>query len=116
MNLVDATLIGSISMMVVAGVFLLRTKFRGAGGRGRRPTDGYLSWELDLWMALFWMGMLLMQLSQIWLHWDPIWIYHLSPLTFAATACALFACGVFAGRLLLRLEIRRYQEKQQGRA
>jgi hypothetical protein len=56
--------------------------------------------------------MLLVQASSVLHHIGPGGIYNLSSLTVAATIGNIFICGVFVGRLLLRLEMHWLNEKR----
>jgi hypothetical protein len=106
MNFVDALMIGGICVMVGACAFLLAHALTAARrGRDLAAAGDHPGRRLDLYMGLFWSGMLLVQATNIMHHMEPGGSYSLPPLTLAATAGALFACGVFAGRLLLRREM-----------
>ena len=50
--------------------------------------------------------------TKILLHAEPGGTYKLSSLALAATPGNIFVCGVFAGHLLLRREMRWYEEKR----
>jgi hypothetical protein len=116
MVFVDAMMIGGICVMVGACAFLLGTALRAlrrGGGQDLRLMDDHPGARLDLYMAFVWGGMLVVQISNILFHKQPGGAYNLSSLTLAATAGDVFACGVFAGRLLLRREMRWYKEKRE---
>jgi hypothetical protein len=107
MNSASTIIIAGICVMLVgAGALLF------AGLRAKR-TGAPMGTRLDVYMACVWTGMLMVQMSSIVLHWEPAAIYHLSPLTLSATAANIFVCGIFAGRLLLRREMRLQKERQE---
>jgi hypothetical protein len=120
MVFVEAMMIAGLCIIAGAAGFLLVNGLkarRGAGGQDLLA-DEQRGARLDLYMCFVWSGMLLVQASNILLHRDPGGTYHLSSLTLAATAGQILACGVFAGRLLLRRELRWIKEKrdEQSRA
>jgi hypothetical protein len=99
--------------VMIAGAAFLFT----CGLRARRRNaliEFHSSGQFDLFMLFVWGGLLLMQFSSILLHWDPGAIRNLSSLTWAGTGSTIFVCGVFVGRLLLRLEMHRHKEKREG--
>jgi hypothetical protein len=119
MNFVDALMIGGLCIMVAAGAFLLRTALRAArraDEQGFRRMDDHPGGQLDLYMAFLWSGMLLVQGSNIVLHLQTGSIHNVSLLAWMGTAGDIFICGIFAGRLLLRREMRWHKEKREERA
>jgi hypothetical protein len=70
---------------------------------------------LELLMGLVWSGIFLVQLSGILRHAQSGGSYSLSPLAFAGIAATIFVCGAFAGRLLLRREMRWSKERRDTR-
>jgi hypothetical protein len=107
MNSASAITIAGICVMVIGAAALLFS------GLKAKRAGAPMGTRLDVYMACVWTGMLMVQMSSIVLHWDPVAIYHLSPLTLSATAGNIFVCGVFAGRLLLRREMRLLKERQE---
>lgn len=107
MNSASTIIIAGICVMLVGAGALLFTGLRAK--RAGAP----MGTRLDVYMAFIWTGMLMVQMSSIVLHWEPVAIYHLSPLTLSATAGNIFVCGIFAGRLLLRREMRLQKERQE---
>jgi hypothetical protein len=113
MHFADALLIAGICV-ILACAFLLGTVLWAAwrsGGQELRRTDDR-GRRQDLYLGAVWSGMLLVEASSIFRHIEPGGSYNLSSLTVAATAGEIFVCGVFAGRLLLRREMRWYKEKR----
>jgi hypothetical protein len=114
----DAMTIAGLCLIVAACAFLLGITLKTvkqAGGQDLRLVDPHPGGRLDLYMAAVWSGMLLVQASSIVRHMQPAGTFNLSGLSLAALAGELFVCGVFAGRLLLRREIRWYKEKRAER-
>lgn len=111
MDLPNAMLIAGMCVMVACAFIVGRsiwTTLRASGQELRRRRDNGL--RLDLYLAFVWSGMLLVQASSILRHIEPGGSFNLSSLAVAATIGNIFVCGGFAGRLLLRLEMRRYRE------
>jgi hypothetical protein len=69
--------------------------------------------RLDLYMLCVWSGLLLVQLAEILRHMQFDGTFRLSTLTLAATGAVILLCGIGAGRLLLRRELRWYREKRE---
>lgn len=112
MDLANLLLDAGLGVMVVAALIAgkaIWTDLRASGAELplRRRDNGL---RLDLYLGLVWSGMLLVQAGNILLHLDSGGIRNISSLTAAGTASTVFVCGAFAGRLLLRLELRRYRE------
>ena len=105
--LLDAGLCVTAVAALIAG-WAIWTTWRASGEEllRRRRDNGQ---RLDMYLCLVWSGMLLVQAGNILLHRDSAGI-HISSLTLVATAGTVFVCGAFAGRLLLRLELRRSRE------
>ena len=112
MDLPNALLDAGLCVMVVAVLILGRAIWTTSRASGQelllRKRDNGL--RLDVYLCLVWSGMLLVQASNILLHVDSGGIHNISSLTIVSTAATVFVCGAFAGRLLLRLEMRRYRE------
>jgi hypothetical protein len=109
----ETLMVAGICVMIGGCAFLLATVLRATKSAGSdfRPMDYHPGGRLDLCMGLVWSGMLLMLASNVFLHSGPGRTYNLSGLTLAATAGNIFVCGIFAGRLLLRREMRRHEER-----
>jgi hypothetical protein len=115
-NFLEALMIAGICVMVGGCAFLLATGLRAARRAGDgdfRLIDDRPGGRLDLYMGLVWSGMLLVLGSNVLLHTGPGRSYNLSALTLAAAAGNILVCGVFAGRLLLRHEMRRCEERRE---
>jgi hypothetical protein len=115
MAFVQAMMTAGLCVLVGAAGFVLVTavkRVRQPGGL--RLTDDQRRVRLDWLMAVIWSGMLLVQIGNVILHQDPGGTYHLTSLTLVATGGEIFVCGVFAGRLLLRQELRRLKEKDEA--
>lgn len=93
---------------LVVGILLTATVKARAGDLAGPPGG-----ILDLFMIFVWGGMALMQAANIILHKQSHELYKVSALTWAGSAAVLFMCGGFVGRLLLRLELRRYRQKRE---
>jgi hypothetical protein len=100
-----ATVLGCIAVGVLA--------VRRAGGQV--PSFDNPGWRLDLSMCFVWGGILLVQLSNILIHKESGAIHNISAFGWAGTAGDIFICGVFAGRLLLRREMKPCKDKQDER-
>ena len=96
------------SLAGCAFLVVMELKARRSGGQSYHQRAARLDW----YMSFVWSGMFLVQLSSILLHWEPGAIFHVSPATWVATAGSIFGCGVFAGRLMLRWEMRLYEERR----
>lgn len=115
MDFADALLIAGMCVMVVCAFIVGRmiwTTLRADGEELRLRNINNDGRRLDLYLGLVWTGMLLVQASSILRHVQPGGIQNLSTLTVAATAGDIFICGVVAGRLLLRREMRWLNEKR----
>lgn len=118
MDIPDAMLV--VAMCVIIGCAFVAGRTIWATIRADRQELRRISdvrgQRLDLYMGLVWSGMLLVQASSILRHMGPGGSYNLSSLAVGATASNIFVCGVFAGRLLLRREMRLVKEKREARA
>jgi hypothetical protein len=106
----EAMMIAGLCLIVAAAAVLVVTwakTVRHAGEPAFRLGDAQRALRLDLYMAVVWTGMLLVQLSNVLLHVQTGSTHNISRLSWIALAGALFVCGAFTGRLLLRLEMRR---------
>jgi len=115
-HLVDTMMTAGLCLIVGAAVFLVAAGLKAGRTSNRGSTGDSPRGRLDLFMFVFWCGMLLVQVSSILFHALPGGIYQLSPLTLAATGGVVFVCGVFTGRLLLRREMRLQKGKFAGLA
>jgi hypothetical protein len=106
----SAMTIAGLCVMLAGSTFLFISGLKAR----RRGTlrDYHSSGQFDLYMAFVWSGLFLVQLNSILLHWEPGAIQHLSALTWAGTGGTVFSCGVFTGRLLLRWEMRRQEDRE----
>lgn len=113
MRLVETMMTVGLCMIIGAAAFILAAGIRArlAGEPLKEESPGQ---RLDAYMLLVWSGMLLVQVSNILLHWDTGSLSHVSTIGWASTAADFFICGCFAGRLLLRREMRwRKQQESQ---
>jgi hypothetical protein len=111
-------MIAGLCLIVGACAFLVGIALktvRQAGGQDLRLLDPHPGGRLDLYMGAVWSGMLLVQASSVLRHMQPTGTFNLSWLSLAALAGDIFVCGGFAGRLLLRREMRWYKEKRDER-
>ena len=102
-----------VACAVLLGIALKAVK--RAGGQDLRLLDPHPGGRLDLYMGIVWSGMLLVQASSILRHMQPTGTFNLSWLSLAALVGDVFVCGGYAGRLLLRREMRWYKEKRDAR-
>jgi hypothetical protein len=119
MNFLDAMTGAGLCLIVGACAFLLGITLktvRQAGGQDLRLLDPHPGARLDLYMGIVWSGMLLVQASSVLRHMQPTGTFNLSWLSLTALAGDIFVCGVFAGRLLLRREMRWSKEKRETRS
>lgn len=112
--LLDAGLVVAVVAALIAGRAIW-TALRASGQELllAKRNNGL---RLDLYLGLVWSGMLLVQAGNILLHRDADGFRHISSLTLVATAATVFVCGAFAGRLLLRLEMRRHRAAQEDQS
>jgi len=101
-------LVGACAFLVVTWLKAVRR-----GSDYRRPEN---SLRLDLFMAIVWSGMVLVQLANVLFHREPNGTFALSSLALAAAGSQLLVCGIFAGRLLLRWELRVMKAKSEAAA
>jgi hypothetical protein len=117
MDMLDAVMIAGICIAVGAGVFLLSTQWqiaKRAGGQDVHLDSTRRGERLDLYMGVVWSGLLLVQVTNVLHHMQHDGTLRLSLLSLAAAAGAVFVCGAFAGRLLLRREMRLGEEKRRN--
>lgn len=112
MDLPNVLLDAGLCVMVVCVLILGRALWTGLRASGqelllRRRDNGL---RLDLYLGLVWSGMLLVQVGNILLHTDSGGLHNVSSLALLGTASTIFVCGACAGRLLLRLEMRRHKK------
>jgi uncharacterized membrane-anchored protein YhcB (DUF1043 family) len=108
-----------LCLTVVAGAFIVRAGLKAAKQRAeqyRQLPEVYPGMMVDAYMVLLWSGTLMTQVSNILLHVESGGIYRVVPLMWIGTASVLFMCGLFAGRLLMRLEMRAYKAKREEQA
>lgn len=113
----DAVMITGLCLAVGACVFLIRTQWeiaKRAGGQDVHLDSTRRGERLDLYMGIVWSGLLLVQTTDVLHHLQRDGTLRLSLLSLAAAAGAVFVCGAFAGRLLLRREMRLYEEKRRN--
>lgn len=119
MDLLDAVMIAGICLAVGACAFLLTTQLRiakQAGGQDAHLESARRGERLDLYMGAVWSGFLVVQITNIFHHIQLDGTIKLSSLSLAAFAAVVFVCGAFAGRLLLRRQMRLDKEKREYQA
>ncbi|HEY1506305.1 MAG TPA: hypothetical protein VGF92_18515 [Stellaceae bacterium] len=115
MDIADVMLIVALSV-IIGSAFIVGKSIRAtlrADRQELRRIGEDRGQRLDLYLGLVWSGMLLVQASSVLRHMGPGGSYDLSSLAAAATAGNIFVCGVFAGRLLLRREMRLAKERRE---
>jgi hypothetical protein len=115
MVFLDAVMIGGIGMAVVACACLIRMQLKSlkqAGGHEVHLEPTRRGERLDLYMAIVWSGFLLVQVTSILHHIQSDGSFQFTSLSLVAFAAVVFVCGGFAARLLLRREMRLYEEKR----
>jgi hypothetical protein len=118
LDLLDTVMIAGLGLAIGACAFLIWTQLRDAKQTGEQDVllaNIRRGERLDLYMGIVWSGFLLVQVTNIFHHIDPGGTFQLSSLSLAAVAGDLFVCGGFAGRLLLRREMRLINEKRTER-
>jgi hypothetical protein len=119
MMLAQDLLIAGVCLVVVAAALAIPAGLRAAKQRAehyRQLPEEYPGLMGDVFGALIWSGMLMIELSSILLHAEPGGIYRVVPLMWVGTAAAVFICGLFAGRLMMRWEMRAYKAKREEQA
>jgi hypothetical protein len=111
MGFLDAMLNVGLCLIIGAAAFILIAGFKRVRGQDASLTDPQRAMRGDIYMSILWSGGLLVQLSSLLRHMPHPGAYSLSWLSLAGFASMVFICGAFVGRLLLRLEIRRRQER-----
>lgn len=107
MDSLEIMMNAGLCLIVGTAAFVLRaiiktTKLRRAGQRVTYPGD-----RVDMYMAILWGGIFLVNLSSLIRHMQSPGPQNLSWLSLTGFASVAFVLGVYAGRLLLRMEIRR---------
>lgn len=119
MTLAEDIMMAGIGLMLAAGALLIPVALSAAKHRAehyRQLPEEYPGLMGDVYLALVWGGMLILQISNILLHAEPGGIYRVVPLTWVGTAAAVFICGLYGGRLMMRLEMRAYRAKREEQA
>jgi len=119
MDLLEAMLIAGLCLIVGASAFILGAMLKAARQARRHDrhfVDPRRGERLDIYLGTLWIGMLLLQFSSLLRHMQPPGIFNLSRIALAGFGSAVFVCGVYAGRLLLRLEIRRSEQRSEERS
>lgn len=116
MTLTEDIMIAGIGLMVVASALLVPVGLKAAKRRAehyRQLPKEYPGLTGDVYLLLVWSGMLIVQISNILLHAEPGGIYRVVPLMWVGTAAAVFICGLYSGRLMMRLEMRAYKARRE---
>jgi hypothetical protein len=119
MSLVQGVLIAGVCLTVVAGALLIPAGLKAAKQRRehyRQLPEEYPGLTGEVYMALVWSGLLMVQISNILLHAEPGGNYRVVPLMWVGTAAAVFICGLYVGRFMIRLEMRAYRAKREEQA
>jgi protein-S-isoprenylcysteine O-methyltransferase Ste14 len=111
MNLLDTVMIAGICLAVGACGFLLWTQLAAPRQPDPRLENARRAERLDLYMGIVWSGFLLVQATSVFHHMQRDGTIKLPLLAWAGVAACIFICGGFAGRLLLRREMRREKER-----
>jgi hypothetical protein len=112
MDLLDAVEIGGVAMALGACAFLVMTQLKSIKQGARDLEPARRGERLDLYMAIVWSGFLLVQISSILHHVQSDRTFKFTSLSLSAFAAVVFICGGFAARLLLRREMRLYEERR----
>jgi hypothetical protein len=109
MNLIDTIMIAGLCLSLGACALLITAQLRTA----RRVGAGEFHLEkarrserLDWCMGAVWTGFLVVQATNVFHHVELDGSIKFSLLSLAAFAGVVFICGGFAGRLLLRRDLR----------
>lgn len=107
MNLLDDAMLAGIGLAVGACAFLIAAQLRDRqAGQDPVAQNARRARRLELYLGIVWSGFLVVQISSILHHLEPDGTMTFSWLSLAAFASVVFICGGFAGRLLLRREMR----------
>jgi hypothetical protein len=113
MDLIDDVMLAGIGLAVGACAFLMAAQLRDKpAGQDPVAENARRARRLDLYMGIVWSGFLVVQISNILHHLEPGGTMKFSWLSLAAFASVVFVCGAFAGRLLLRREMRLDKERE----
>ena len=117
MSLLDDVMLAGIGLALGACAFLIAAQLRDKqAGQDPVAANARRARRLDLYMGVVWSGFLLVQISNILRHRQPDGAMTFSSLSLAAFAGVVFLCGGFAGRLLLRREMRLAEERHHYQA
>src|SRR6185312_17294409 len=117
MNLLDDVMLAGIGLALGACAFLIAAQLRDKqASQDPVAANARRARRLDLYMGVVWSGFLLVQISNILHHRQPDGAMTFSSLSLAAFASVVFLCGGFAGRLLLRREMRLDKERHHYQA
>ena len=117
MNLLDDVMLAGIGLMLVACAFLIAAQLRDRqAGHGPVAANARRARRLESYLGIVWSGFLLVQISNILHHIEPDGTMKLSWLSLTSFASVVFICGAFAGRLLLRREMRLDKERREYQA
>jgi hypothetical protein len=118
MDLLDVIMIAGICLSVGACAFLIRAQLRSAKRAGAQDIhleNARRAERLDLYMGAVWTGFLVVQTTSIFHHVQLDGTFRFSLLSLSAFAAVVLICGGFAGRLLLRREMRLDKSKREER-
>lgn len=109
MDLIDIIMIAGLGLSLGACTLLVRAQLRTArqvGAREVQLEEALRSERLDWYMGAVWSGFLVVQATNVFHHVQVDGTIKFSLLSLAAFAGVVFICGGFAGRLLLRRDMR----------
>ena len=107
MDLIDLVMLAGIGLALGACAFLIAAQLRDKpAGQDPVAAKARRARRLDVYLAVIWSGFLAVQITNILHHLAPDGTMKLSRLSLTAFAGVVFICGGFAGRLLLRREMR----------
>jgi hypothetical protein len=114
MDLIDDLMLAGIGLMLGACALLIAAQLRDKpAGQDPVARNARRALRLDFYLGLVWSGFLVVQIGSILHHVNPDGTMRFSWLSLTAFAAVVFICGVSAGRLLLRRELRLAKERHE---
>ena len=107
MDFLEGTLTAGLFLVVISAVLIVVAVLRVAKQTRASGHRAQIGERQDIYLGVLWTGLLLMQLSSLIRQMESPNPHSLSLLSVAGFASAVFLCGGFAGRLTLRMELRR---------
>lgn len=118
MDFPDVVMLAGICLSVGACALLVTAQLRTAKQAGAQDVhleSAERSERLDLYMGAVWSGFLVVQATSVFHHVQRDGTIKFSWLALAAFAAVVFICGAFAGRLLLRRDMRSEKKRREER-